>query len=571
MVGPPSENRNCNAGNEASDRKAFLPNSIAIQKFIRVAISLAAGCDARNLDSRSANRAPEIHSPAAQVGRVTPCAPMSLGGARLLPSRLAGTLAPPDGAHGVTRPASFLLSPFAFPTSKTDFMKTTDHRHIKFHRLPLTLACCLGGILTFLQTASQAQETFKIDRISYAAGYVTLEFTDTRLNADPNLAYALDCSDALGKPASWTYAYALGTTFSPLGGDKRMVTLPASNTNCFYRIGIDTDRDGLSDGLEAAKLGTNPNNPDSDGDGYSDLIEIANGTSPTNALNKPLRTVQPSVRFAATTSQTIEGAGTIQIPVEFNTLYSGQLHYSVSAMSTATNGSDFSAPTSGTVIVNGTNAAIPIDIKDDLEVENIEAIVLELNDDAAGTYHVGAFPTHSLLLMDNDGNWSGILQSGVGESSFRLCVLHSNAQTTATLIPSSKSSTNHLGGQLIPMPPLGQSGWPVTNLTLTPTNFTGDSVALSAGASRLLGQVPLVRTFHFSAVPPPPGDTNTFYLSKTNATFGPLFIAGEYAEVLAPAQGGIGSQQFTNRGYFFLAREVPVMTPLTIPTTPVNP
>jgi hypothetical protein len=59
MVGPPSEKRNCNAGNEASDRKAFLPNSIAIQKFIRVAISLAAGPDARNLDSWSVNRASE--------------------------------------------------------------------------------------------------------------------------------------------------------------------------------------------------------------------------------------------------------------------------------------------------------------------------------------------------------------------------------------------------------------------------------------------------------------------------------------------------------------------------------
>ena len=87
----------------------------------------------------------------------------------------------------------------------------------------------------------------------------------------------------------------------------------------------------------------------------------------------------------------------------------------------------------------------------------------------------------------------------------------------------------------------------------------------------LLGQVPLVRRLDFSAVPPPPGDTNVFYLSKTNATFGPLVIAGEYTEVLASSQPGIGSQQFTNRGYFFLAREVPVMTPLTIPTTPVQP
>ena len=73
MVGPPSKKRNCNAGNEKSDRKAFLPNSTSIRKFIRVAISLAAGRDARNLDSRSGNRAAEIHFPAAaEVERLCP-------------------------------------------------------------------------------------------------------------------------------------------------------------------------------------------------------------------------------------------------------------------------------------------------------------------------------------------------------------------------------------------------------------------------------------------------------------------------------------------------------------------
>jgi hypothetical protein len=429
----------------------------------------------------------------------------------------------------------------------------------------------LGGSLALLHTAGQAQVTFQIDRISYLAGHVTMEFTDSRLLADPNLAYALDYSDAVGEPASWTYLYSLGATFSSLGGDRRRVTLSAPNTNGFYRIGVDTDRDGLSDGLEAATLGTDPNNPDSDGDGYSDLLEIANGTLPTSALSLPLRGVQPGVQFSAATSQTLEGAGTILIPVEFNTLYSGQLYYSVSVMSTATNGLDFSAAPSGSVTVSGLTAAIPVEIKDDLEVENIEAIVLELNDDAAGTYHTGAFSTHTVLLMDNDANWSGLLQSGAGETSFRLCVLRSNAHVAALLVPSRKSGTNHQGGQLIPRPPPGQSGWPVTNLVLTATQFTGESVPVPAGSARLLGQVPLARKLHFSAVPPPPGDTNVFYLSKTNASLGALVIAGEYVEALASSQPGTSSLRLTNPGYFFLTREVPVMTPLPIPTTPVQP
>lgn len=42
---------------------------------------------------------------------------------------------------------------------------------------------------------------------------------------------------------------------------------------------IDNDKDGLSDELEQ-KLGTDPNNPDTDGDGYPDGIEVANGFNP---------------------------------------------------------------------------------------------------------------------------------------------------------------------------------------------------------------------------------------------------------------------------------------------------
>jgi len=43
--------------------------------------------------------------------------------------------------------------------------------------------------------------------------------------------------------------------------------------------GTDTDNDLLLDEREA-ELGTDPNNPDSDGDGYSDGIEVANGYNP---------------------------------------------------------------------------------------------------------------------------------------------------------------------------------------------------------------------------------------------------------------------------------------------------
>ncbi len=55
---------------------------------------------------------------------------------------------------------------------------------------------------------------------------------------------------------------------------------------------VDTDKDGLSDELEL-QLGTDPNNPDTDGDGYTDGEEVANGYNPLVGNND--RNVKRSV------------------------------------------------------------------------------------------------------------------------------------------------------------------------------------------------------------------------------------------------------------------------------------
>ena len=438
------------------------------------------------------------------------------------------------------------------------------------HHLLAALVGGLGGLLSALPGTSQAQAGFQVDRISYAAGYVTLEFTDSRLLVDPLMGHALEYSDTL-RAGSWTFTYLLGTTFSSLGGAKCRVTVQAPNARGFYRIGVDSDHDGLTDPMETSILGTNPNVADTDADGFSDLIELGSGTLPTTALSRPPRGVQPGVQFAAPTSRCIEGAGTVLVPVELDRLYSGTLQYVVSVMSTASNGADFTAPQTGTVAVNGTTAAIPVVILDDLGVEEIEAIVLELRDDAAGSYHTGAFQTHTVLLMDNDANWSGLFQSDVGETSFRLRLLRSGGQASALLIPSATSGATHLGGQLIPPPPAGQAGWELTNVTWTASEFSGVSVALPAGSSRLLGPLPLLRTLAFAAVAPAPGVSNVFYLFKSNDSFGPVVIGGQFTETLASSQPATTPLQFINHGYFFLTREAPVMTPLPIPTTPAQP
>lgn len=438
----------------------------------------------------------------------------------------------------------------------------------RHRQLPLLL--CTGAVLMHLTVTTGAQSAFRVDHISNFAGRVTLEFTDSRLLSDPGTGHALEYSPEL-TPPSWTHTYLWGTMHSSLGGDKAMISVQAPQAAGFYRIGVDSDHDGLSDRLEIEVYSTDPSLPDSDGDGYSDIIELSNGTLPGDALSRPMRGLQPGIQFTASTSRVIEGAGPILVPVEASSLYSGTLSYSVSVMSTAENGSDFIATQSGSVAVNGTTAGIPVEILDDFEVEDIEAIVLELHDDDAGTYHAGTFASHTVLLMDNDADWSGLLESDVGQAGFRLRIRRADAVVTAHLVPSPRSDATHPGGQLIPQPPPGQDGWEVTNLTFTATAFSGESEPMPAGTSRLLGPAPLARTLSFSALPPPPGSTDIFYLTESNPAFGPLVIGGHYTERLFPSQPGTGSMEFTNRGYFVLSREAPVMIPLPIPTTPAQP
>lgn len=437
----------------------------------------------------------------------------------------------------------------------------------------LRLRCLRFAVgLVLLPFTCQAQDVFKVEEISRAGGTISIRFSDTRA-VELTGTYGLEARGSLAPSNQWTNSS--GAVFSVLGGNEYLVTAPENADISFFRIlslgALDTDSDGVPDAVEEA-LGTNPNVPDwiqdTDLDGFSDGLEIVNGSDPGDINSRIQRGLQPSVQFAEFTSRALEGGGTISIPIQADAGYSGQVYYTLSVMSTAGVNVDFSHPQNGVVTVQGGTGSIPLTIVDDLEVENMEAIVLNLEDDTAGTYHTGAFPTHTVLLIDNDANWSGLLQSSVGETSFRLCVQRSATEVSAMLIPSPKVTADHLGGQLIPLPPGGQSGWPVTNVLLTSTEFTGQSVSMPAGSSKFLGGTELVRRFSFSAQPPPDGVTNVLYISKTNATFGALVIAGEYTEVLAPAQPDGFSMQFTNRGSFFLAREAPIMTPLEIPTTP---
>jgi hypothetical protein len=49
----------------------------------------------------------------------------------------------------------------------------------------------------------------------------------------------------------------------------------------------DTDGDGLIDGIEIHRYGTDPNKADTDGDGFTDSFEIKNGFDPLSEESTP--------------------------------------------------------------------------------------------------------------------------------------------------------------------------------------------------------------------------------------------------------------------------------------------
>lgn len=84
------------------------------------------------------------------------------------------------------------------------------------------------------------------------------------------------CIDA-GDPSCYC-----GNEPAPNGG---MINIGAYGSTEQASKSADTDGDGLSDNIEALRLGTDPLRADTDGDGMTDGSELTAGTNPTNAFS----------------------------------------------------------------------------------------------------------------------------------------------------------------------------------------------------------------------------------------------------------------------------------------------
>ena len=80
--------------------------------------------------------------------------------------------------------------------------------------------------------------------------------------------------DSPAKPAGWKHPNCAKVIAA-----ERAAQEEEGRAWVFRDAGIDADNDGLI-GSDEHYLGTNPDNPDSDGDGFSDGEECRNGTNP---------------------------------------------------------------------------------------------------------------------------------------------------------------------------------------------------------------------------------------------------------------------------------------------------
>ncbi|MDP3273582.1 MAG: OmpA family protein [Deltaproteobacteria bacterium] len=98
----------------------------------------------------------------------------------------------------------------------------------------------------------------------------------------------------LGAGYEWSIArplqlgvFARGTALVDFGAGRQHDILAVVGINGSIELGarqegVDTDHDGLSDEREVQRWQTNPNNPDTDGDGLNDGLEVRTRTQPTN-------------------------------------------------------------------------------------------------------------------------------------------------------------------------------------------------------------------------------------------------------------------------------------------------
>jgi hypothetical protein len=402
----------------------------------------------------------------------------------------------------------------------------------------------LAALAAAVPAGLRAQSPISIDQFSRGSNKVDLQFTDQRYSTNPVLNHLVQFSSVIGANATWTNAS--GGVFSSvptnsLGG---AASLPATNASGFYRVV----------GIPFPTTGTNLNAVDSDGDGFTDALELQYGTDPNNPNSFPVLTSLPRAQFALPISTVTEGSGGFGVTVLFDKPYFGSLKFGVSTQSTASVNIDY-LPLPATVAVAGNSVVIPITWIDDAVISPVRVLFLQLLTDPALPYARGNLTRHTGLLNDNDAYWSGVLVEKYSQRNFRLKVVHVGGGTQATFVAGAGNDglsmlageTNALkSDQSSGVVPIGS--FPATVQFDTTSHFKITSPAMRAATGGLFGSgAGTTRSLVLDSLPPTSGPPN-------NQQILPLRVVGTYTETLViPGR----ASSLSHTGMFVLVKDLP--------------
>ena len=133
----------------------------------------------------------------------------------------------------------------------------------------------------------------------------------------------------------------------------------------------------------------------------------------------------PAVEFKESTSIFTEGDEIVyKVPLSIDQPFSGTLYYTINERSSTVADEDYT-PLSGSILVDGTSAAIDISFIDDLTIseQRLLMIDIQIDPDVNPTYRRGGRSTHVVILNDNDSYWHGVIKDELTERNFRLRML----------------------------------------------------------------------------------------------------------------------------------------------------
>jgi len=204
---------------------------------------------------------------------------------------------------------------------------------------------------------------------------------------------------------------------------------PRQSVSCALRVGTVVLLLSLTAGLGGQVTERRLRDAILEGEGFTEELDVNNdGKLDVADLVAFLSQESAQVSFESSFSQATEDAGVFTVAVLVTSKgYSGPVDYTLEG--TATNEVDFSGLT-GTINVKGTASQIPFAIADDLEVEDVETITLTLQ--SGSGYNLGARPSHTVYVGDNDAVWEGGLTIDDLYLDFELSLARDSSSYQAT-------------------------------------------------------------------------------------------------------------------------------------------